>query len=231
MDSERKHELQTNDLKEFLDNFKDFWDKNGNFLLIFLIVVLGGWLGYAKYNQWRAGQIEEAYAELNGADSSDALRAVAGEHSRVHDEAMRRSADAALGQARGAMVEGDEDAAKTALKKAGSGYTALADRGATMEYQLVGQEGLAKVAIMREEWDKAASHYDKVIELAGETFLAQADRAKRSLERMALLKDPIAFAPPEEEPAPAPPPAPGIDDPADRIPALPPLPLPAPENE
>ena len=229
MDSERKHELQTNDLREFLDNFKDFWDKNGNFLLIFLIVVLGGWLGYAKYNQWKVGQMDKAYAELDGADSPDALRAVAGEHSRVHDEAMRRSADAALGQARSALIADDADEAKAALKKAGSAYTALADRGATTEYQLIGNEGLAKVAIMREEWDKAATHYNKIIELAGETFLAQADRAKRALDRMDLLKDPIAFAPPEEAPAPTPPPAPGSDDPADRIPSLPPLPLPPAE--
>ena len=30
MDSKKRHELETNDLREFLDNFKDFWDRNGN---------------------------------------------------------------------------------------------------------------------------------------------------------------------------------------------------------
>lgn len=197
MDSERRHELETNDLREFLDNFKDFWDKNGNFLLIGLIVVLGGWLGYDRYNKWQADKAESAYTELNGADSADAFRSLAGEHSKVHDEAMRRGADTALGDARTAAITGEDDEMKSSLGKAADAYLALADRGATTEYQLVGQEGLAKVALMREEWDKAASHYDKVIELAGETYLNQADRAQRALDRLDLLKDPVAFAEPE----------------------------------
>lgn len=221
MDSERRHELETNDLREFLNNFKDFWEKNGNFLLITLIVVLGGWLGYDRYNKWQTDKAEAAYTELNGADSADAFRALAGEHSKVHDEAMRRGADTALGDARAALIAGEAEDAKSALGKAGDAYTALADRGATTEYKLVGEEGLAKVALMREEWDNAASHYDKVIELAGETFLTQADRAQRALDRLDLLKDPVAFAPAEIAPIPEVQP---IEDPA---PALP-LPLPAP---
>lgn len=223
MDSERRHELETNDLREFLDNFKDFWEKNGNFLLIGLIVVLGSFVAYTQYNKYKAEKAEEAYAELNGADSADAFRAIAGEHGKVHDEAMRRGADTALSDARAALVAGLADDAKSALSKAGDAYLALADRGATTEYQLVGQEGLAKVALMREEWDKAESHYKKIIELAGETFLNQADRAQRALDRLDLLKDPVAFAPEEVVPIPEVEP---IDDPA---PALPlPLPLPAP---
>lgn len=231
MDSERRHELETNDLREFFDNFKDFWDKHGNRLLITLIIVLGGWLGYNKYNQWQADKAEAAYAELNSADSADAFRTVAGDHSKVHDEAMRRGADTALGDAREALIAGNEEDAESTLKQAGAAYTALADRGATTEYQLVGQEGLAKVALMRQEWDKAASHYEKVIELAGETFVNQGDRAQRALDRLDLLKNPVAFSPPEAvEPTPLLIPAdePGTGDP---LPALPPLPLPTPESE
>ena len=229
MDSERKHELQTNDLKEFLENFKDFWDKYGNRLLLILIVGLGSWLAYTRYNQWKDGKAETAYNELNSADSSDAFRDIAGEHASVHDEAMRRSADAALGEARRALIAGDKEAGDTGLKKAGSAYAALIERGLTVEYQLVGEEGMAKVAVMREEWDKAASHYKKVIALAGETFLAQADRAQRSLERLELLKNPIAFAPPEEElPAPVPAPEGTTGGGELSLPGLPPLPLPIP---
>lgn len=225
MDSERRHELETNDLREFFDNFKDFWDKHGNRLLITLIVVLGGWLGYNKYNQWQRDKAEAAYAELNTADSADAFTRIAGEHAKVHDEAMRRGADTALGDARAALIAGDDESAESALKKAGAAYTALADRGATTEYQLVGQEGLAKVALMREEWDKAASHYEKIIELSGETFVTQGDRAQRALDRLDLLKNPIAFSPPEAiDPALLLPPEgePGAGDP---LPVLPPLPL------
>ena len=223
MDSERRHELETNDLREFLDNFKDFWDKHGNRILITLIVVLGAWLAYDRYNKWQADKADAAYTKLNEASSADALRALAAERGEVHDEAMRRGGDAALGDSRRALVAGDDEAAQAALKKAGSAYDALAKKGATVEYQLVGQEGLAKVALMREEWDKAAKHYGQVIELAGESFVVQADRAQRSLDRIDLLKNPIAFAPPEIVLEPAP-----IDGGAETLPLLP---VPPTDNE
>lgn len=228
MDSERRHELETNDLREFLDNFKDFWDKYGNRVLIGMIIMLVGWLGYDRYNKYQAEQAESAYAELNDADSADALRAIAGEHSQVHDEAMRRSGDTALGDARRASIADDTEATQKALQSAKSAYTALAERGATAEYQLAGLEGLAKVALMAEQWDAAQSQYNAIIELAGDTFVNHANRAKRALDRIDLLKDPVAFSPPEEvEPFELPTPG---DQPADPD-ALPPLPLPVPESE
>ena len=139
MDSERRHELETNDLREFLDNFKDFWDKHGNSLLITLIVVLGAWVAYTQYNKWKVEKAEAAFTELNDADSSDAFLALAGERGQVHDEAMRRGGDTALGEARTALVQADEETGEASLTKAHSAYTALAGRGATVEYQLVGQ--------------------------------------------------------------------------------------------
>lgn len=224
MDSERRHELETNDLREFLDNFKDFWDKHGNRILITLIVVLGAWLAYDRYNKWQDSKAQAAYTELNGASSADALRVLAGERSEVHDEAMRRGGDAALGEARSALVTGDDETAESALVAAGSAYDALVKQGATTEYQLVGQEGLAKVALMREEWDKAAKHYGQVIELAGESFVVQADRAQRAMDRIDQLKNPIAFSEPEVVPEVAP-----IGDVATPDPALPLLPVPPAE--
>lgn len=225
MDSERRHELETNDLREFLDNFKDFWDKHGNRLLITLIVVLGAWLGWSKYNQWQAEKAEAAYTELNNVDSADKFRTLAGERSDVHDEAMRRGGDTALGDARRALIVDDEEKAAAALTGAASAYQALVDRGATVEYRLAGHEGLAKVALMREEWDKAGKHYEQIIELAGESFLVQADRAKRAMDRIDLLKSPVAFAEPQDTPAPEPTEG-GTVNPD---PAFPPLPLPPTE--
>lgn len=245
MDSERRHELETNDLREFFDNFKDFWDKHGNRLLITLIVVLGGWLAYDRYNKYQAEQAQAAYAELNQADSADAFRQIASEHSRVHDEAMRRGADTALGQARTATIAADHELAQKHLNTALAAYTALADRGETIEYQLVGYEGLAKVADMRIAlasddtakqalWDEVAKHYQSIIDLAGETFINHADRAQRALDRIDLLKKPIAFALPEvAEPAPISPPGDLPTEAPTEGTALPPLPLPtpAPNNE
>ncbi len=198
MDSDRRHELETNDLKEFLDNFKDFWEKHGNKLLITLIVVLGGYAGYGWYNKWKDDKIETAQKELAGATSVDALLAVANEHDRVHDEAMRRAGDLALGAARSSLFEGSDTTAQKSLKQAGSAYTALADRGKTVEYQLIGHEGLAQVAIMASEWDEAKTHYSNLIELAGEAHPAQAARAEAGLSQLDLLKQPLAFAPEED---------------------------------
>lgn len=227
MDSERRHELETNDLREFLDNFKDFWDKYGNQLLIGLIVVLGSYVGYTRYNQWQTDKAEAAFTELNQADSADAFRALAGERGEVHDEAMRRGGDTALGDARSALIANEQDAADEALTQAQSAYDALVSRGATPEYQLAGHEGLAKVALMREEWDQAKTHYEAIIELAGDSFLTQADRAQRAVDRIDLLKSPIAFAPPEDEPLLIPDPV-DQGEPDSAQPALPPLPLPLP---
>lgn len=225
MDSERRHELETNDLREFLDNFKDFWDKHGNRLLIGLIIVLGGWLGIARYNQWQADKAEAAFAELNDADSADAFRVLAGERSEVHDEAMRRGGDTALGDARSALIAGDQEKADKALTQAGSAYDALASQGKTTEYKLVGHEGQAKVALMREEWDKAKKHYEEVIALAGEAFSTQGNRAQRALDRIDLLKNPIAFAEPQAETTITPEPS-DIDDNGEPKPELPILPVP-----
>lgn len=233
MDSERRHELETNDLREFMENFKDFWDKYGNQLLLGLIIVLGGWLGYSRYNQWQADKADAAYTSLNDADSPDAFRAIAGEHSRVFDEAMRRGGDTALGQARRDLIANDTEAANAVLKKAAAAYTALVERGGTVEYQLAGQEGLAKVAVMRDEWDKAEAHYQRVIELADDTYVTQADRAQRALNRLGLLKSPVAFA----EPDAAPEPLPTDVSPGDQVVPddgqfeLPTLPVPPADNE
>lgn len=198
MDSERRHELETNDLREFLDNFKDFWEKHGNKILLVLIVGLGGFAAYNYYNQWKDGKAEEAYNQLAAATTVDALLAVADEHSLVHDEAMRRAGDLALGSARNSLIQAEASSAKESLKDASSAYEALAKRGETVEYQLVGYEGLAKVAIMSGEWDKAKTNYEKLIELAGEAHPAQAGRAEAGLEQLELIRYPVAFAPDDD---------------------------------
>ncbi|MFN3168678.1 MAG: tetratricopeptide repeat protein [Phycisphaeraceae bacterium] len=196
MDSERRHELETNDLKEFLDNFKDFWEKHGNKLLMFLIVVLGGYAGYNYYNRWQEGKAEEAQQALEGgATSPDALaQQIAIEHDRVHDEAMRRAGDLYLAEARAADIKGKSKDADKALDKARSAYTALVNRGKSDAYKLAGHEGLAMVAIEAEKWDEAKSQFAKMKELAGDRYLPQAARAQAGPAMIDLIRNPVAFA-------------------------------------
>ena len=210
MDSERKHELQTNDLKEFLDNFKDFWDKHGNKLLLILIIGLGSYAGYNYYNTWKTGKLEDAQIALEETTAPDMLvQNVADEHDRARDEAMRRAGDLYLAQARSATVKDNDKDLKSALDKAGAAYTALSTEAKSTEYQLSGYEGLAYVAIEAKAWDKAKEHFKKMQELAGDSFPAQAARAKAGPQIIDLVKNQTAFAPeddlsfnPDDEPDP-----------------------------
>jgi len=236
MDSDRRHELETNDLREFLDNFKDFWDKHGNRVLITLILVLGSYTGYRYYSQWKTSKSDEANSKLAAATSAPSLLGVAADFPLVHDEATRRAADILLAEARTATVDDKAEDASAALDKASAAYKTLAETGKTTEYQLIGHDGLANVLIMQSQWDQAAAQYQKVIDLAGETYLGNATRAKAGLEKLESLKNPIAFAPPEPEPAPAPAPesatptedTPTAPAPTDAAPAPSETPAPAP---
>lgn len=195
MDSERRHELETNDLRDFLDNFKDFAEKHGNKILLILIIGLGTFAGINYYKSWKSGNIEEAYAQLASATSYDSLKSVAESYDLVHDEAWRRAGDIALGQARDGMIQNPGEVAQTALKNATTAYSTLADKGQTVVYQIIGHEGLAKAAEMNGEWDVATSHYGKVIDLAGETYTRQASLAQASLDQMDMLKNPVDYSP------------------------------------
>lgn len=198
MDSERRHELETNDLKEFLDNFKDFWDKHGNKVLIVLCVGALAYAGPRYYSQWKEGKANEAANALTAATTPDQLLAVADEHDMVRDEATRRAADLLLGTLREAKIGVDDQAAEKTLSRAESAYTALAQRGSTVPYQLIGNEGLAKIAVMKGEWEAAESAYKTMIELAGDTYQVHAARAEASIEELPKLRSPIAFSEPRK---------------------------------
>lgn len=198
MDSERRHDLETNELREFLDNFKDFMEKHGTKLWLVLVLGLGGFAAYRWYNTWQADQADKASAQLANATSPQTLLAAANDYETIKDEAMRRVGDLSLADARKAQIDGDQAKAKKSLDAAGSAYAAIAERGATVEYQLAGYEGLAKSSVMAEQWDKAQAHYQKMLDLAGEAHPAQAWRAKTGLDSLALLKDPVAFAPEDD---------------------------------
>ena len=197
MDSKRRHDLETNDLKDFFDNFKDFWDKHGNKVLIVLIVALLAYAGPKYYANWQKGKANDASVALENATSADALLAIAEEHTLVSDEARRRAADLLFGEAREAKIAGEMDAAEKAWSRAKSAYTNIAQQGQTVAYQLVGYEGLAKIALEQGEFDESKKHYEKVIELAGETYMMYAARAKKQIELLPALSSPVAFSPPK----------------------------------
>lgn len=196
MDSNRRHELETNDLKDFFDNFKDFWEKHGNKLLIVLIVALLAYAGPRYYDNWQKGKANDAAEAINSATTPEALLAVADEHPMVRDEATRRAADLFFATARDAKIQDDADTAEKALKDAASAYTAIAQRGESPVYQITGYKGLAKVAQEQGDVEQATAHYEKVIELAGDTYTLFAARAEQAIENLPAVTNPVAFSPP-----------------------------------
>lgn len=199
MDSKKRHELETNDLREFLDNFKDFWDKNGNSILIVLIVVVGGFAGMRWYKNSKATKVNEASVALESATNAQYLLTVAQDHPSVAHIALCRAGDAFLEEARLAQVAGE--GVKEATGRASEAYTRVYnDEGNPIEFRIHACDGLATAAEMNGEWDKARGYYEQARELAGDRFPFLAAMAQQKHDAVDALANPIAFGPDEPDP-------------------------------
>ncbi len=101
MDSEHRHELQENDLAEFLANFGQFWNKHGNTILTVALIVAVVFFGKRWYDSSVATAHEAAWSDLANATSPAALQAVADSHSdpSVRSLAYLRAGDLLLKKA------------------------------------------------------------------------------------------------------------------------------------
>ena len=214
MDSKRRHELETNDLRDFLDNFKDFWEKNGNSILIVLILVVGSWAGLRYYKSNQEQGRNEAWWALAEADTPEILLNVADEYSQVHDIALLQAGDRFNDRARGYLDTNNAKKAKEDLAKAQSAYESLIADADDVIYKINAGLGMGANAEMRRQWDEAATHYTQAAELAGERFAYLGSEATIGLDRLDKIKNQIAFAEdipdivPEPLPAPLPSPNP-----------------------
>lgn len=64
MDSEHRHELQENDLAEFLANFGSWWKKHGNTTIIVVLIISAYIAGKRWYDHSKAQAHEAAWSEL-----------------------------------------------------------------------------------------------------------------------------------------------------------------------
>lgn len=193
MDSKQRHDLETNDLREFIDNFKDFWDRNGNHILIVFMVVVGGYALYNLYNTWQTGKTEDAAQALIETSNPAALLTVAQDHELVFNEAMRRAGDQFHARARQHLFAGDVDEAKQDLEYATNTYQALADKTDSEAYRANAYLGLARVAESMEDWGKAEGYYKQAEQAAGEKYAFLANLAKQGLEDLETLRHPLPF--------------------------------------
>jgi len=193
MDSKKRHELETNDLREFLDNFKDFWDKNGNSILIALIVIVGGYAGYNWWNKSKITKANDSYQALADANTPKAFRGVAEQFPSVRDNALQRSGDDYLAEARDAAAAGEDQEKSEALDNAEAAYQAVVDGDATDLLKINAFLGLAAAAEMRVDWDKAKGFYDQAQELAGDRYTRLATIARQAKDKVDELRAPVAF--------------------------------------
>jgi hypothetical protein len=174
--------LQESRLNTDLINFLEKW---GTWILTVILVVVGGYVGVAKYREWRAAELDkafDAYASARGAPGTDGvlngspdnLVQVAAAHASHGSVSLLARLDAAeiyLGAARRGLRPGTDLAAikpedalspkesAEMVKKAGALFQeVLASSGLTGERAVLGMRakwGLASVAISEGNLAKA----------------------------------------------------------------------------
>lgn len=210
MDSEERHDLKTNDLQDFIENFGDFWGKWGNTLLTAVAVVIIIFAGSRIYGDWTAQAREVAWTDLAGATSPQAADLVASDHSgntTVRILATLKAADLYLYEAsRPAPAEntaapidagGDpiENQRKDMLEKAETRYNTVLQMDAPIIVQINAELGLASVSEGRQEWDLAKTHYENAAKLAGDRYVTLKTLTEQKLERLPQLSRNIVFGP------------------------------------
>jgi hypothetical protein len=85
MDSEERHELKQNDLLEFLQNFRNWWDRHGTNTLLTILVVIAALVGWNWWAGRNTRQLEAAWSAYAFAQSPEALQEVA---NRFNDSAV-----------------------------------------------------------------------------------------------------------------------------------------------
>lgn len=218
MDSKQRHELETNDLRDFLDNFKDFWDRNGNNILIVFIVVVGGYALYNLYNNWQAGKSQDAAMALIETSDPAVLLTVAQDHELVFNEATKRAGDQFHARARQHLFAGDKDKANSDLEKAANAYQDLADKTDSDLYRANAYLGLARVAESQGQWDQAEGFYKQAKEAAAEQYAYLGHLADQGLETLPSLRHPHPFGEDAPPPAVGTPPGTGAGQPGDGVP-------------
>ena len=212
MDSEHRHELQENDLRESLSNWRELWSKYGTPITVAVLVVVVAFAGYRLYGTYTSSKREAAWQELAQTSSPEGLAQVAEQHSikAVRMLALLRAADLHLEQAifvaepaAGEGEDGDNgesavqalrpaeiEEQKQRLTRAETMYQRVLEEAEAAEFRVNALLGLAAVAESREQWDAASDRYTQAQELGeqGELprIVAIADHRRNLLDKLRL---------------------------------------------
>jgi len=198
MDSEHRHELKQNDLREFLENFGAFWEKHGTWILTVVAVVVVIWAGSTWWSNRQMQVRSSAWTALDGAASAPELDGVALDHSQpiVRALARLRAGDLYLDQAVHPQRDllSDDDV-RQALDRAEQRYRDVLSLNVPPIYRANALLGLAAVAENRSQWDQAAASYELVMGMDIPSLAAMARARKQMLPALAR---PVVFAASEQ---------------------------------
>lgn len=204
MDSKHRHELEQNDLLDFLTHFGAWWEKYGMMLMVAVLVVLAAIFAKRFMDNRAASAHEAAWSDLASATSPSAYQAVAKDYKDPSIAALAslRGADLLLQQAsRPEPTPGSPAATQPAapsrqqkLEEAARMYQEVVQvADAPAVYRLNAMLGLAAIAEDRGQWNQAQSHYEKIVSQA-DAYTTIRAQARARLAMLPRLQENVIFA-------------------------------------
>lgn len=228
MDNQHRHDLEENDLQEFIMNFREWWSKWGNATMTIVAVVCLAVAVYLILSTRATQAHESAWNDLANSAGAQALAQVASEHSdtTVKVLANLRAADIYLSNAAVPQV------AKSAKPKDQSGETSAKEKSTQTSqapapklsqaeqltrakamyksvleiakhplFKLNALMGLASVAENKGNWAQAGDYYQQAKTLGKKSgYTNFTSNANARLDHIKELKHPVNFAPKIKEP-------------------------------
>jgi len=212
MDSEHRHELQQNDLEEFLTHFKEWWQKHGTNTLLTILIIVAVIFFYRWYSGREQRMLNTAYTELANAADPYAMTELAGEYDHIEGfaaAARLRAANQLTRQALGleTTAAAQEDAPvgeerQNMLEQARGLYQRVVESGSTTQLQVLNARfGLAAVQETLGDFEAAQQQYQTIQDEAGDQWSVLAARAKRLSSNISDIRQPIEFPEPPAPPA------------------------------
>ncbi len=192
---ERDPHLPAHDeeLSNFFDDLRKFWDNLGTPILLLIVIGSFGYLAWSLLTYNREVSRDEAWTDLAGSTSPASFEQVADDHGNptVAQLAWLRAADLYLDEA--ADAEGEARAEK--LDEAEALYQRVVDEAEHNEFKINGLEGLAIVAEGKRDMELARQRNQAVIDLAKEMpgFDTWSSRAAVRMSILPDLETPVRF--------------------------------------
>ena len=202
MDTEHRHELKENELYEFFQHFRDWWEKHGLSTMLLVLVALAAFLFYRWYSGKEHRDLNTAWTALADTSSPEGLVRVADEHADregVRAYALLQAAhllsqEAMLGQM-GMTGEGeplDPEQRELRLERAAELYQRVIQLSEPRLLVLNARFGLAAVYESMRRFDEAREQYEQTARGA-QLYSGLAEIAERKMRELEDLQSPVEF--------------------------------------